>query len=91
MIRNLKKMMGDEGGVGIIQACIVEAVICINPLSWLCCLPCLLGPIGVLSGIIVDVILAPLEILAALITALAVSSGAMTPKNAIDILIHSLF
>jgi hypothetical protein len=91
MIKNLKKMVDDEGGIAILHNCIIEVVICINPLSWLCCLPCITGPIGVLGGVIADVILAPLEILAVLITALAVLLGGMTPKDAILSLIRSLF
>ena len=48
MIRNLKKMMDDEEAMGtilgLLLTCLGEINFCVNPISWICCAPCLLGP-----------------------------------------------
>ena len=69
MIRNLKRMIGDERGMATLATCefysIMEIIFIIFPCDWLCCIPCVY-PLAYLClpyGIILDVILAPVEIL----------------------------
>lgn len=110
MIKSLKDLIKDEKGMATLQACIhialmpcaagiAEAILCINPLSWICCLPCIFaigaplalfgGVIGTIcAGVILDTTCLPCEILGISLSLLAVLSGAITPKELINSIIQ---
>ena len=61
MIRNLGGMIKDEDGCFFGYACFMELLSCVSFPTWICCIPCLLGPIIVPIGLMLDGVFCPGE------------------------------
>ena len=71
----LKKMMEDEKAIGMATTLfgILDIFSCINPISWLCCGPCVLT-VEMIPAAIMDVMLWPIECLTMMMVLLACGS-----------------
>ena len=67
MFRNLKRILDDEEATilteNILTALLGEIIFLLNPISWLCCLPCIWGVYGFIRVVLMEALLWPLDII----------------------------